>query len=138
VKRLCKYLPMSVEMADAIDADNANEPIDVTPPKENPAAAARIVRELRSTEESGAIEATETEATEGALRAPSEAPAEKRATASADDIERNLTHEIEAAPNLGAMSAIGNAIEKARAQLGAEAHKRLIVEFQTRVGSFTK
>lgn len=140
VKRLCKYLPMSVEMADAIDADNANEPIDVTPPKENPAAAARIVRELRSAEESGAIEATEAEATEGALRAPVEAPAEKRATESADDLERNMTHEIEMAENLGALTPVGNAIERAakNGRIDGETHARLRLAFQKRVGSFTK
>lgn len=36
VRRLCKYLPLSVEMQKALEIDNANDPIDITPPDAQP------------------------------------------------------------------------------------------------------
>jgi hypothetical protein len=82
--------------------------------------------------------------TSGEVRAPAEAPAAKRATATAgadaDDIERNLTHEIEAAEDAKALALVGNEIEKAARtkSIGVEAHARLIAEFRKRNATFTK
>lgn len=39
VRRLCKYLPLSVEMARAFDIDAENDPIDITPTDAQPAVS---------------------------------------------------------------------------------------------------
>ena len=114
LKRGFKTEPMSIELAEAIDADNRADPIDVTPvpmPAERPERARRVLDSIVEVEDDQPSEDD----------APADLPTE------ADMLTR-----IAAAGDATQLREAGDAIEKARHTLGADAHARLIAAFQAR------